>query len=130
MFQQIVVPLDGSQRAERAVPTAARIAHATNGTVVLLQAVTLPVEYLGSLTPAPMAKDELIEQELAMQPLNQATERASREVVLGIPPHFGDALRSLVGDAAWQTILTFRVGYSTHEGLRSPRRAVNAVVKP
>jgi hypothetical protein len=25
---------------------------------------------------------------LAMQPLNQATERASREVVLGIPPHY------------------------------------------
>jgi len=67
---------------------------------------------------------------LAMQPLNQATERASREVVLGITPHFGDGLHSLVGDAAWQTILTFRIGYSTHEGLRSPRRAVNDVVKP
>jgi hypothetical protein len=67
---------------------------------------------------------------LAMQPLNQATERASREVVLGIPSHFGNALHSLVGDPAWQTILTFRIGYSTHEGLRSPRRAVNDVVKP
>ena len=66
---------------------------------------------------------------LAMQPLNQATERASREIVLGITPHFGDALRSLVGDPTWQTILTFRVGYSTHEGLRSPRRAVNDVIK-
>lgn len=66
---------------------------------------------------------------LAMQPLNQATERASREVVLGITPHFGDALHSLVRDAVWQTFLTFRIGYSTHEGLRSPRRAVNEVVK-
>jgi hypothetical protein len=67
---------------------------------------------------------------LGMQPLNQATERASREVVLGITPHSGDALHALVGDAAWQTILTFRTGYSTHEGLRSPRRVVNDVVKP
>ena len=67
---------------------------------------------------------------LAMQPLNQATERASREIVLGITPHFGDALHSLIGDDAWQAILTFRTGYSTHEGLRSPRRAVNDVVKP
>lgn len=67
---------------------------------------------------------------LAMQPLNQATERASREAVLRVTPHFGDALHSLVGDPAWQTILSFRVGYSTHEGLRSPRRAVNDVVKP
>lgn len=66
---------------------------------------------------------------LAMQPLNQATERASREIVLGITPHFGDALHSLIGDDAWQAILTFRTGYSTHEGLRSPRRAVNDVVR-
>jgi hypothetical protein len=46
-----------------------------------------------------------------------------------IPMCAGDALHSLVGDAAWQTILTFRIGYSTHEGLRSPRRGVNDVVK-
>jgi hypothetical protein len=66
---------------------------------------------------------------LAMQPINQATERASREAVLGITPHFGNALRSLVGDTTWQTILTFRIGYSAHEGLSSPRRALNDVVK-
>jgi hypothetical protein len=66
---------------------------------------------------------------LAMQPLNQVVERAAREVVLGITPHFGTSLQTLVGDPAWQTLLAFRVGYSTHEGLRSPRRAVNEVVK-
>ncbi|MGI9057164.1 MAG: universal stress protein [Ktedonobacteraceae bacterium] len=65
MFQRILVPLDGSQRAERAVPTAARIAHATNGTVVLLQVVSQPVEYLSSFALAPMVTDESIEQELA-----------------------------------------------------------------
>jgi hypothetical protein len=67
---------------------------------------------------------------LAMQPLNQVVERAAREVVLGSTPHFGTSLQTLVGDPAWQTLLAFRVGYSTHEGLRSPRRAVNEVVKP
>jgi hypothetical protein len=67
---------------------------------------------------------------LAMQPLNAAVERAVREVVLGIAPHFGTALAALVGDPAWQTLLAFRIGYSTHEGLRSPRRGVNEVVKP
>ena len=66
---------------------------------------------------------------LAMQPLNQATERTSREIVLGITPHFGDALHSLIGDDALQAILTFRTGYSTHEGLRSPRREVNDVLR-
>jgi hypothetical protein len=67
---------------------------------------------------------------LAMQPLNQVVERAAREVVLGSTPHFGMALAALVGDPAWQTLLAFRIGYSTHEGLRSPRRAVDEVVKP
>lgn len=67
---------------------------------------------------------------LAMQPLNQVVERAAREVVLGSTPHFGMALATLVGDPAWQTLLAFRIGYSTHEGLRSPRRAVDEVVKP
>jgi hypothetical protein len=67
---------------------------------------------------------------LAMQPLNQVVERAAREVVLLSTPHFGTSLQTLVGDPAWQTLLAFRVGYSTREGLRSPRRAVNEVVKP
>jgi nitroreductase len=67
---------------------------------------------------------------LATQPLNAVVERAAREVVLGSSPHFGNALATLVGDPAWQTLLAFRVGYSTHEGLRSPRRSVDQVVQP
>ncbi len=67
---------------------------------------------------------------LAMQPLNAVVERAAREVVLGSTPHFGKALAALVGDPAWQTLLAFRIGYSTHEGLRSPRRSLDEVVKP
>ena len=66
---------------------------------------------------------------LAMQPLNAVVERAAREIILGSTPHFGTALATLVGDPAWQALLVFRIGYSTHEGLRSPRRAVNEVVK-
>jgi hypothetical protein len=65
----------------------------------------------------------------AMQPLNAVVERAAREVILGSTPHFGNALATLVGDPAWQTLLAFRIGYSTHEGLRSPRRSVDQVVK-
>ncbi len=69
-------------------------------------------------------------ERLATQPLNAVVERAAREVVLGGTPHFGNALAALVGDLAWQTLLTFRIGYLTHEGLRSPRRSVDQVVKP
>lgn len=43
MFQRILVPLDGSARAEIAVPLAARLAQASGGSVILLQAVAPPV---------------------------------------------------------------------------------------
>src|SRR6516225_2358643 len=44
MFSRILVPLDGSTRAESAVPIAARIARASGGSVLLLQVVTIPIE--------------------------------------------------------------------------------------
>ena len=54
MFQRqkdtkILVPLDGSLRAERAIPVAARIAHACGGSVLLLCVVSIPVEYIPNL---------------------------------------------------------------------------------
>ena len=45
MFKRILVPLDGSARAERALTVAARLARIVDGTVVLLQAVGIPPEY-------------------------------------------------------------------------------------
>ena len=39
MFQRILVPLDGSTRAERALPVAAKIARASGGSVVLLRVI-------------------------------------------------------------------------------------------
>jgi nucleotide-binding universal stress UspA family protein len=45
MFQRILVPLDGSTRAERALPIAARIARTAGGTLILLRAVIIPVGY-------------------------------------------------------------------------------------
>lgn len=37
MFERILIPLDGSARAERAIPVAARLARASGGVVVLLR---------------------------------------------------------------------------------------------
>lgn len=65
---------------------------------------------------------------LAMQPMNQMTERADREVSLGIKQTFGDALRGLIADSAWQALMTFRIGYPTVEALSSPRRSLQEVV--
>jgi nucleotide-binding universal stress UspA family protein len=45
MFERIFVPLDGTEHAELALPVAARIAHATGGTLILVNVVLPPVEY-------------------------------------------------------------------------------------
>lgn len=45
MFQHILVPLDGSPRAEQALPVAARIARATKATITLFHAVMGENEY-------------------------------------------------------------------------------------
>ena len=45
MFQRILVPLDGSARAEMAIPVAARLARAAGGTIFLAQVATIPVMY-------------------------------------------------------------------------------------
>ncbi len=65
MFQRILVPLDGSPRAERALPVAARIAQASAGSVVLLQVISPPVDCSGGLAPAPLITEQLFETELA-----------------------------------------------------------------
>jgi nucleotide-binding universal stress UspA family protein len=39
MFKRILVPLDGSERAEQALPAAARIARGSGGSVILLQVI-------------------------------------------------------------------------------------------
>ena len=45
MFKRIIVPLDGSQGAERAIPVAARIARVSGGSIVFLNVVLPPVEF-------------------------------------------------------------------------------------
>lgn len=65
---------------------------------------------------------------LAMQSMNQMTERADRETSLGIEQTFGNALKELIANPIWQALFTFRIGYPTIEGLSSPRRSVQEVV--
>lgn len=51
MFKRIIVPLDGSTRAERAIPIAARIARASEGSIILLRIVTEPFEVGSQVVP-------------------------------------------------------------------------------
>ncbi len=45
MFRQILVPLDGSKRAESALPVAVCVARASGASIVLVRVVPLPTDY-------------------------------------------------------------------------------------
>jgi nucleotide-binding universal stress UspA family protein len=64
MFKQILVPLDGSTRAEQALPVAARLAHASSGSIVLVRVANFPIDYGGGYTQAPLMTEQVIETEL------------------------------------------------------------------
>ena len=51
MFERILVPLDGSSRAEAAVPVAARLARASGGRVLLVQVLSGPAEIAPYVAP-------------------------------------------------------------------------------
>lgn len=81
MFKRVLVPLDGSERAERAIPLAAKIASASGGTVILVRAVATPVEY-GPVFAPHMGAD-IIESE-QREFTNYLTQVASTPVLANV----------------------------------------------
>lgn len=79
MFKRILVPLDGSDRAEQAIPFAARIARASNGTVILMQVAPVPVDFRSERKPSAEHYPENIIEEgksLAFNYLDNAARMA------------------------------------------------------
>ena len=66
---------------------------------------------------------------VALQHMNQITERIDRELALGAPATFGPRLQSLLAAPDDRVLSTFRVGYPARDPLLSPRRAVDAVTR-
>ncbi len=94
MFQHILVPLDGSQRAEQALPAAARLARASGGTVTLLYVPNLRYEYGPYLAQSLTFTESMIEADVAGAKLYLARVAQSEslrgvktamEIVAGIP---------------------------------------------
>lgn len=65
MFHHILVPLDGSARAEQAFPAAVRIARATGATLILFRVVTLPRGFSSDSTKPPEPLHLSLEFDLA-----------------------------------------------------------------
>jgi nucleotide-binding universal stress UspA family protein len=97
MFQRILVPLDGSQRAEQAVPVATRVARATGGSLVLLHVLSAPAELVpfvaSALEPSTLVADE-------------SAGMSYLEVVAGLFPDLSTEVAVRTGLAA-STIATF-----------------------
>jgi len=64
MFQKILVPLDGSPRAEYAIPVAARLAQASGGTVVLLRVAGLPTVFVPYPSADPWTIQKIIDADV------------------------------------------------------------------
>lgn len=66
MFHRILVPLDGSHRAEQALPVAAQLARMTGGCVILLRVCTTTVDLAWSAMEATLSSlEERVEAERA-----------------------------------------------------------------
>lgn len=75
MFQRILVPLDGSEYAEAALPMAARIAQAGKGTVVLLHVLSGPREFLPYILPVMLPSTLTADVDAASAYLAAVSER-------------------------------------------------------
>ncbi len=102
MFQRILVPLDGSFRAEQALPVAARIARATGGSLLLVQVVSPPVDYSGGLSPVPLMNEQEIESDIAAV-TNYLRAVITSQALAGIPTsievQFGFPAQQLIAAA-------------------------------
>lgn len=67
MFQRILVPLDGSVRAERAIPVAARMASASGGSVIAVQVVNISLDMwpTPALAPQPTLTQTIVDADSA-----------------------------------------------------------------
>jgi nucleotide-binding universal stress UspA family protein len=64
MFKHILIPLDGSTRAESAIPFAERIARASGASVTLLRVVTTPIDFSGYAMESPLIMQGVLDADV------------------------------------------------------------------
>src|SRR5437660_6253363 len=88
MIKRILVPLDGSQLAERAIPIATRIARASLGSILFLRVVTTASEFGVYMSEPSVLMQEAMEEDLAeatgyLAQVRKRTDLAGIEVDVG-----------------------------------------------
>src|SRR5258708_36272244 len=100
MFQRILVPLDGSARAEQAIPVAARIAQAFGGSITLLRVVTHPIDTVAYLMQPPEATEKALSASHA-RAIDYLTRLANSDELAGVA-----TAMEVTGSIPTQTILS------------------------
>ncbi len=73
-MKRILVPLDGSPLAERALAVAAKLARDTDGMLILVQALAAPIEYRSPLIPQLVPLTNVEQERYAQAYLTRQTE--------------------------------------------------------
>jgi len=98
MFRTLVVPLDGSPLAERALPYAVRLAQASNGQLVLTRAAMAPAAR--SLDGAEWEGDQIAAVEEALQYLHTIAESLAGQVpTLNVLAPYGRTVEKILETA-------------------------------
>src|SRR5436305_5934095 len=84
MFKRILVPLDGSGRAERALPIAARLARATGGSIFLVRVLSTEPARLPSAPGKPNLVQTVGQADRALAE-SYLAGMAESELLTGIP---------------------------------------------
>jgi nucleotide-binding universal stress UspA family protein len=83
MFRRILVPLDGSELAERALPIAARLALASGGSITLLRVVPSPLAFTSQLKEPSVQMQGVVDTDLAGA-TDYLTRIAASSVLAGV----------------------------------------------
>lgn len=86
MFQRILVPLDGSERAEQAIPLAARLAHASGGSLFLVRVVETMRE-VRVYSPLTTAYLQEVEERERTEAMDYLAEKAAANEFADIKMH-------------------------------------------
>lgn len=118
MFQRIIVPLDGSDRAESILPLAARIARASGGTIILVRVVAIPTDaevFLAQPTGVPESVTKIVVDEARGYLVHITRSEALAGIDTEIEVMAGEAAASILavaGSSQADIIVLCSHGYS------------------
>jgi nucleotide-binding universal stress UspA family protein len=104
MFKHVLVPLDGSEIAEKALGYAQQIADPNGGRITLLTALDVPEYPPAMYYPAGVATYEINQQTMNEQIIPQAQEYLQRIAQTFTEAGYATQIEAVIGEAA-QTIV-------------------------